>query len=278
MVARRVDERRVNEEIPPQVKQVEQVLKDGHVQQCAQFPIVGGGNDVPVVPTDMSSGEIRDALLALAQDMTIMNEMSRFVSSVGDLLKEECHATMLHNDMSFSRIIVYAQCINEAKHSRMKRKFRRNGSNKKSQYRFKKRAPNHDGPSSPKVKFYKDGCFQEAKEVPPNDLHGKVQLKNLLCAMRDKRTNPGYDDDVADFNSGKLAETTEPTTDRHRHDGPSQGLVSIYLGIMKLGTENRLSGNCDGPAVRAVTATTDRRELPLQNTSTFENLVQGTSL
>ncbi|TMX04326.1 hypothetical protein EJD97_009780, partial [Solanum chilense] len=27
-------------------------------------------------------------------------------------------------------------------------------------------------------------------------------------------------------------------------------IVSIYLGILKLGTENRLSVNCDGPAER----------------------------
>ena len=75
----------------------------------------------------------------------------------------------------------------------------------------------------------------------------------------------------------KLAEATDPTTDRQGHDGPSQGLVSKHLENLKLGTENRLSVNCDGPAGRAVTSTTNRREFPLQNTSTFENLVQETS-
>ena len=34
----------------------------------------------------------------------------------------------------------------------------------------------------------------------------------------------------------------------------------MALRILKLGTENRLSVNCDGPAGRAVTSTTNRRE------------------
>ena len=37
----------------------------------------------------------------------------------------------------------------------------------------------------------------------------------------------------------KLAEPTDPTTDRHGHDGTSQGLVSKHLENLKLGTENR---------------------------------------
>ena len=56
----------------------------------------------------------------------------------------------------------------------------------------------------------------------------------------------------------KLAEATDPTTDRHGHDGPSQGLVSKHLGNLKLGTENRLSELCDGMAGRTVTGVTDR--------------------
>ena len=56
----------------------------------------------------------------------------------------------------------------------------------------------------------------------------------------------------------KLAETTDPTTDRHGHDGPSQGLVSKHLENLKLGTENRLSELHDGMAGRTVTGVTDR--------------------
>ena len=51
----------------------------------------------------------------------------------------------------------------------------------------------------------------------------------------------------------KLAEATDPTTERHGHDGPSQGLVSKHLENLKLGTENRLSELCDEMAGRTVT-------------------------
>ena len=56
----------------------------------------------------------------------------------------------------------------------------------------------------------------------------------------------------------KLAEATDPTTERHGHDGPSQGLVSKHLENLKLGTENRLFELCDGMAGRTVTGVTDR--------------------
>ena len=45
----------------------------------------------------------------------------------------------------------------------------------------------------------------------------------------------------------------EPTTDRHEHDGPSRGLVSKHLEILKLGTENRLSKLRNGMTGRTVT-------------------------
>ena len=53
----------------------------------------------------------------------------------------------------------------------------------------------------------------------------------------------------------------EPTTDRHEHDGPSRGLVSKHLEILKLGTENRLSELREGMAGRTVTGVTDRHRL-----------------
>ena len=56
----------------------------------------------------------------------------------------------------------------------------------------------------------------------------------------------------------KHAEATNPTTDRHGHDGPSQGLVSKHLENLKLGTENRFSELRNGVAGRTVTGVTDR--------------------
>ena len=58
----------------------------------------------------------------------------------------------------------------------------------------------------------------------------------------------------------KLAETTDPTTDRHGHDGPSQCLVSKHLENLKLGTENRLSelrNEMAGRTITCVTTVTD---------------------
>ena len=52
--------------------------------------------------------------------------------------------------------------------------------------------------------------------------------------------------------------TVMGTTDRHGHDGPSQGLVSKHLENLKLGNKNRLSELCDGMEGRTVTCVTDR--------------------
>ena len=59
----------------------------------------------------------------------------------------------------------------------------------------------------------------------------------------------------------KQAEATDPTTDRHGHDGPSQGLVSKHLENLKLDTENQLSELRNEMAGRTVTCVTDRHRL-----------------
>ena len=59
----------------------------------------------------------------------------------------------------------------------------------------------------------------------------------------------------------KQAEATDPTTDRHGHDGPSQGLVSKHLENLKLGTENRLSKLRNGMAERTVTDSSEKLSL-----------------
>ena len=64
---RRVKGNDVNEEIRPQIEQVEQVPQDS---QGYQVPIVGGRNDVSVVPAEMTNWEIRESLLTLAQALT----------------------------------------------------------------------------------------------------------------------------------------------------------------------------------------------------------------
>ena len=42
------------------------------------------------------------------------DEMSRFVTGVVDRVKEECHTTMLHNDLNLYKLIVYSKSIEES--------------------------------------------------------------------------------------------------------------------------------------------------------------------
>ncbi|TMW98873.1 hypothetical protein EJD97_003365 [Solanum chilense] len=65
--ARRVEENDVNEKFHSQVKDVEQVPQG---VQGDQVPIEGQGNEVPVVPLEMTNGEIREALLSIARALT----------------------------------------------------------------------------------------------------------------------------------------------------------------------------------------------------------------
>lgn len=51
--------------------------------------------------------------------------MSRFVIGVGDLVKEEYRITMLSNDMNLFRHMVYANFVEELKHSRILRNLKR---------------------------------------------------------------------------------------------------------------------------------------------------------
>ena len=69
------------------------------------------------------------------------NEMSMFVTSVADLVKEEYYMTMLHSDINMSRLMVYAQSIIGFKLSRISRNLKRSGSIEKNQPRFNKKDP-----------------------------------------------------------------------------------------------------------------------------------------
>ena len=58
------------------------------------------------------------------------NEMSRLVTSVDDIVKEENRMDMIQNDMNLSRLIVYAQSIEKSKLSRIAKKLEMIGPNK----------------------------------------------------------------------------------------------------------------------------------------------------
>ncbi len=91
------------------------------------------------------------------------DEMSRFVTGVSDLINKECRTAMLHEDMNFSRLVVYAQSIEESKLKRMNRNVKRGRSDEQSQPRFKKRAQDQDSSSAPKVNQEKNGGSQFSK-------------------------------------------------------------------------------------------------------------------
>lgn len=51
--------------------------------------------------------------------------MSRYVTGVSDIVKEECLTTMTHDDMNISRIMVYSQTIEESKHKTNNKEMKR---------------------------------------------------------------------------------------------------------------------------------------------------------
>ena len=68
--------------------------------------------------------------------------------------------SMLHDDITLSRLIVYAQSIEESKLGWIDRNFKMSGSSDQGQSRSKKRAQTQDGPSATKVIFEKLGGSQ----------------------------------------------------------------------------------------------------------------------
>ena len=49
------------------------------------------------------------------------DEMSRFVTGVSDLVREECCTSMLHDDMTLATLMVCDQYMEESKVNRMSR-------------------------------------------------------------------------------------------------------------------------------------------------------------
>lgn len=81
------------------------------------------------------------------------NEMTRFFTGVDDLLKEEYHMAMIHNDINLSRIMVYAQSIEDSKFRKITRNLKMGRSEEKNQPRFKKRVPTQDSSSAHNFKI-----------------------------------------------------------------------------------------------------------------------------
>ena len=79
------------------------------------------------------------------------------MTSVLNNVKEECRTTMLHGDMTLSRIMVYARSIEEPNPGRRNRDAKRRRTDEHVQTKFKKRAPIIDDSSSPKVYYERGG-------------------------------------------------------------------------------------------------------------------------
>ena len=62
-------------------------------------------------------------ILLSKNDLSLMSnhrdEMSRFLSDVFNVVEEDCHTAMLHDDMNIYRLMVYAQSIEGSKHKRI---------------------------------------------------------------------------------------------------------------------------------------------------------------
>ena len=101
MAARWFEEDRLNEHIPPQVEQVDEVTKDGQEDQVDQVlpqgdhvPSEEGGTEVPMVPPELINQEIGEALISI--DLAITNRANfSMVPSV-----EYCYLLSIDNHLS----------------------------------------------------------------------------------------------------------------------------------------------------------------------------------
>ncbi|XP_049365200.1 uncharacterized protein LOC125830025 [Solanum verrucosum] len=112
------------------------------------------------------------------------DEISRYVTGVSDIVEEECRTTMLHEDLNISRLMVYAQSIEESKLKRKNREMKRTRFDEQGQRRFKKRAFKQDSSSTPRVNqekgigppFSKPTCHNCGKKH-----HGKCLAGTSRC-------------------------------------------------------------------------------------------------
>nr|XP_010314123.1 uncharacterized protein LOC104644947 [Solanum lycopersicum] len=95
----------------------------------------------------------------------LRDKMRRFVTGVAEIENEECRMTMIHNGMNMSRLMVYAQSIEESKLSMISRNLKRGTSDEQNQARLKKMDLNQYGPSSRKVKVESGHSSQGVKST-----------------------------------------------------------------------------------------------------------------
>ncbi|WMV13633.1 hypothetical protein MTR67_007018 [Solanum verrucosum] len=107
------------------------------------------------------------------------DEMSHFVTGVSDPVEEECRTAMLYDDMNISRLMVYAQSIEESKLKRRNRELKTGRSDEQGQPRLKKRSPNQDSSSTPKVN--QERCGGPSFSIPTCTTCGKKHFGKCLA-------------------------------------------------------------------------------------------------
>ncbi|WMV50090.1 hypothetical protein MTR67_043475 [Solanum verrucosum] len=107
--------------------------------------------------------------------------MNKFVMGVSDLVKEECRTAMLNHDMDISKLMVYAQQLEETKLRRMNRDMKRVRPDEQNQSRSKKRFYNQDSVSNPKLQRGNGGG--STFERPSCATCGKQHLGKCLAGV-----------------------------------------------------------------------------------------------
>ncbi|TMW82463.1 hypothetical protein EJD97_005871 [Solanum chilense] len=121
-------------------------------------------------------------------------EIIHFVTGVADLVVEKCRTSMLHDDMTLGRLMVYAQSIEESKLRRMARSLKRSGASDKEQTRFKKKE-GHKVRNCPMIA----SRGREGKQVSPSVRKDDALTKRCfyaLCSRVERPNEKESDDDV----------------------------------------------------------------------------------
>ncbi|XP_049364533.1 uncharacterized protein LOC125829339 [Solanum verrucosum] len=101
----------------------------------------------PIVADPIDWGVFKMAFLDRFFPLELREQKARvnkFVMGVFGLVEEECRTAMLHHDMDISRLMVYAQQLEETKLRKMNRDIQRARPDEQNQSRSKKRFYNQD--------------------------------------------------------------------------------------------------------------------------------------
>ncbi|XP_015054764.1 uncharacterized protein LOC107001110 [Solanum pennellii] len=143
--------------------------------------------------------------------------MTRFVTGVADLVKEECRTAILLGDMNLYRLMVYAQSIEESKLNRISKNLKiiDQGEGGSSSQGVKTICVTCGKKNFGKCLFRNGNCFGcgkdghkvrdcdndsyrggEAKQDPPSAPEGGAPKRNHIYAMRARGSKPDDEDDV----------------------------------------------------------------------------------